>query len=142
MADEHVISQDVRSGTKPDRNLALELVRVTESGAMAAGRWVGRGDKEAGDGAAVDAMHQLVRTQVEEAQRNQWLGDVAPDAGFSEPICKPFGTYLTVTHDGWGGCRAPWVAGYLVVRISVERWIGVEHHLHGLRLRHGRPPKC
>ena len=45
---------------RPDRNLALELVRVTEAGAMAAGRWVGRGDKEAGDGAAVDAMRQLV----------------------------------------------------------------------------------
>src|ERR1700756_4194977 len=46
----------------PDRNLALELVRVTEAGAMAAGRWVGRGDKEGGDGAAVDAMRQLVST--------------------------------------------------------------------------------
>src|SRR5690349_24521187 len=46
----------------PDRNLALELVRVTEAGAMAAGRWVGRGDKEGGDGAAVDAMRQLVAT--------------------------------------------------------------------------------
>ncbi|MGW5384729.1 class II fructose-bisphosphatase [Nocardia sp. NPDC003963] len=44
----------------PDRNLALELVRVTEAGAMAAGRWVGKGDKEGGDGAAVDAMRQLV----------------------------------------------------------------------------------
>ncbi|MFD3746432.1 class II fructose-bisphosphatase [Nocardia sp. NPDC058633] len=44
----------------PDRNLALELVRVTEAGAMASGRWVGRGDKEGGDGAAVDAMRQLV----------------------------------------------------------------------------------
>ena len=46
----------------PDRNLALELVRVTEAGAMAAGRWVGRGDKEGGDGAAVDAMRELVNT--------------------------------------------------------------------------------
>ncbi|WP_069164597.1 class II fructose-bisphosphatase [Nocardia altamirensis] len=46
----------------PDRNLALELVRVTEAGAMAAGRWVGRGDKEGGDGAAVDAMRQLVNS--------------------------------------------------------------------------------
>ncbi|WP_068280784.1 class II fructose-bisphosphatase [Aldersonia kunmingensis] len=44
----------------PDRNLAMELVRVTEAGAMAAGRWVGRGDKEGGDGAAVDAIRQLV----------------------------------------------------------------------------------
>jgi fructose-1,6-bisphosphatase II len=45
---------------RPDRNLAMELVRVTEAGALAAGRWVGRGDKEGGDGAAVDAMRQLV----------------------------------------------------------------------------------
>jgi fructose-1,6-bisphosphatase II len=40
----------------PDRNLALELVRVTEAAAMAAARWMGRGDKEGADGAAVDAM--------------------------------------------------------------------------------------
>lgn len=46
----------------PDRNLAMELVRVTEAGAMAAGRWVGRGDKEGGDGAAVDAMRELVNS--------------------------------------------------------------------------------
>jgi fructose-1,6-bisphosphatase II len=45
---------------EPDRNLALELVRVTEAAAMAAGRWVGRGDKNGGDGAAVDAMRKLV----------------------------------------------------------------------------------
>ena len=44
----------------PDRNLAMELVRVTEAAAMAAGRWVGRGDKTGGDGAAVDAMRQLI----------------------------------------------------------------------------------
>jgi fructose-1,6-bisphosphatase II len=40
----------------PDRNLALELVRVTEAAAMAAARWMGRGDKEGADSAAVDAM--------------------------------------------------------------------------------------
>ncbi len=40
----------------PDRNLAMELVRVTEAAAMAAARWMGRGDKEGADGAAVDAM--------------------------------------------------------------------------------------
>ncbi|MBN0971432.1 class II fructose-bisphosphatase [Gordonia hongkongensis] len=44
----------------PDRNLAMELVRVTESAALAAGRWVGRGDKNGGDGAAVDAMRELL----------------------------------------------------------------------------------
>jgi fructose-1,6-bisphosphatase II len=46
----------------PDRNLALELVRVTEAAAMAAGRWVGRGDKIGADGAAVNAMRQLIHT--------------------------------------------------------------------------------
>jgi fructose-1,6-bisphosphatase II len=47
---------------RPDRNLALELVRVTEAAAMAAGRWVGRGDKNGADQAAVNAMRQLVST--------------------------------------------------------------------------------
>src|SRR3712207_731936 len=46
----------------PDRNLALELVRVTEAAALAAARWVGRGDKEAADGAAVDAMRLMLDT--------------------------------------------------------------------------------
>jgi fructose-1,6-bisphosphatase II len=51
-----------RQPEAPDRNLALELVRVTEAAAMAAGRWVGRGDKIGGDGAAVDAMRMLIGT--------------------------------------------------------------------------------
>jgi fructose-1,6-bisphosphatase II len=46
----------------PDRNLALELVRVTEAAAMAAGRWVGRGDKNGADGVAVNAMRNLIST--------------------------------------------------------------------------------
>ncbi len=46
----------------PDRNLALELARVTEAGAMASARWVGRGDKNGADGAAVNAMRQLINT--------------------------------------------------------------------------------
>ncbi|RNE48510.1 class II fructose-bisphosphatase [Corynebacterium alimapuense] len=46
----------------PDRNLAMELVRVTEAAALASGRWVGRGRKEDGDGAAVDAMRQLINS--------------------------------------------------------------------------------
>jgi len=57
-----VISHDLRDSTKPDRNLALELVRVTEAAALAAARWVGRGDKEAADQAAVDAMRLLLET--------------------------------------------------------------------------------
>jgi fructose-1,6-bisphosphatase II len=48
------------TGERPDRNLALELVRVTEAAALASARWVGRGDKEAADQAAVDAMRKLV----------------------------------------------------------------------------------
>ncbi|WP_199441331.1 class II fructose-bisphosphatase [Umezawaea beigongshangensis] len=56
-------TSSVRSRREPpDRNLAMELVRVTEAAAMAAGRWVGRGDKNGGDGAAVDAMRKLIGT--------------------------------------------------------------------------------
>jgi fructose-1,6-bisphosphatase II len=46
----------------PDRNLALELVRVTEAAALAAARWVGRGDKDGADGVAVDAMRKMMTT--------------------------------------------------------------------------------
>jgi fructose-1,6-bisphosphatase II len=46
----------------PNRNLALELVRVTEAAAMAAARWVGRGDKNGADGAAVNAMRRLINS--------------------------------------------------------------------------------
>ena len=46
----------------PDRNLAMELVRVTEAAAMAAGRWVGKGDKNGADGVAVEAMRSLIST--------------------------------------------------------------------------------
>ena len=47
---------------KPDRNIAMELVRVTEAAALAASRWQGRGDKESGDQAAVDAMRAVLDT--------------------------------------------------------------------------------
>jgi fructose-1,6-bisphosphatase II len=52
------MADDVQRG--PDRNLALELVRTTEAAAIAASRWMGRGDKEGADGAAVDAMRQVL----------------------------------------------------------------------------------
>src|SRR5712691_9679521 len=45
---------------RPDRNLAMELVRVTEAAALAAGRWIGHGDKNAADQAAVDAMRLMI----------------------------------------------------------------------------------
>jgi fructose-1,6-bisphosphatase II len=52
----------IDSTNKPDRNLALELVRVTEAAALAAGMWMGRGDKDGADGAAVDAMRTVLDT--------------------------------------------------------------------------------
>src|SRR2546425_3889268 len=51
-----------RRTSPPDRNLALELVRVTEAAAMGAARWIGRGDKESADQAAVDAMRLMLDT--------------------------------------------------------------------------------
>jgi fructose-1,6-bisphosphatase II len=48
--------------SRPDRNLAMELVRVTEAAALAAGRWIGHGDKNAADKAAVDAMRLMIDT--------------------------------------------------------------------------------
>ncbi|MDJ0342718.1 class II fructose-bisphosphatase [Streptomyces sp. H10-C2] len=62
MTEQHLPPQLEVSPEAPDRNLALELVRVTEAAAMAAGRWVGRGDKNGADGAAVKAMRTLVST--------------------------------------------------------------------------------
>jgi fructose-1,6-bisphosphatase II len=50
------------ASARPDRNLAMELVRVTEYGALAAARWVGLGEKEKADGAAVDAMRLMLDT--------------------------------------------------------------------------------
>ena len=56
------VEQPTRTSTRPDRNLALDLVRVTEAAAMGAGRWIGRGDKIAADQAAVDAMRAMLDT--------------------------------------------------------------------------------
>jgi fructose-1,6-bisphosphatase II len=56
------LTRRIAMSQAPDRNLAMELVRVTEAAAMAAGRWMGRGDKEAADGAAVDAMRAVLNT--------------------------------------------------------------------------------
>jgi fructose-1,6-bisphosphatase II len=58
---EHHVLEESAPG-RPDRNLALELVRVTEAAALAAARWVGMGDKNAADGAAVDAMRVVLDT--------------------------------------------------------------------------------
>ena len=53
---------DGQTAVPPDRNLAVELVRVTEAAALAAGRWIGRGEKNAADQAAVDAMRLMFAT--------------------------------------------------------------------------------
>ncbi|MFD4975380.1 class II fructose-bisphosphatase [Streptomyces sp. NPDC058424] len=63
MTEHHHLPSELEVPSEaPDRNIALELVRVTEAAAMAAGRWVGRGDKNGADGAAVRAMRSLVST--------------------------------------------------------------------------------
>ena len=62
MSESHLPDALAVAPTSPDRNLALELVRVTEAAAMAAGRWVGRGDKNGADGVAVNAMRTLIST--------------------------------------------------------------------------------
>jgi fructose-1,6-bisphosphatase II / sedoheptulose-1,7-bisphosphatase len=56
------MSQPPRLGEVSDRNLALELVRVTEAAAIAAARWIGRGKKNDADGAAVEAMRHAFDT--------------------------------------------------------------------------------
>src|SRR5215216_1598747 len=62
MAETPMPDQLAVAPSSPDRNLALELVRVTEAAAMAAGRWVGRGDKNGADGVAVNAMRVMIST--------------------------------------------------------------------------------
>lgn len=61
-ADDQPTTAQPHVSIKPDRNLALELVRVTEAAAIAAGHWVGYGDKNRADGAAVDAMRNFMDT--------------------------------------------------------------------------------
>src|ERR671917_2649025 len=60
--EHHVLDQPGAGGGRPDRNLALELVRVTEAAALASARLVGMGDKLAADQAAVDAMRLVLDT--------------------------------------------------------------------------------
>ncbi len=60
MSPDAVVPEFAVAPESPDRNLALELVRVTEAAAMAAGRWVGRGDKNGADGVAVNAMRVMI----------------------------------------------------------------------------------
>ncbi len=70
MTEHHHLPSELEvSPEAPDRNLALELVRVTEAAAMAAGRWVGRGDKNGADGAAVQGHAHARLHRLDERRR-------------------------------------------------------------------------
>ena len=91
----------------PDRNLALELVRVTEAAALAAGRWVGRGEKESADQAAVDAMRLMLDTVamagvvvIGEGEK-----DKAPMLFNGEPVGNGQGPQVDVAVDPLEGTR-------------------------------------
>src|SRR5436190_4351325 len=97
----------MRATNRPDRNLALDLVRVTEAAAMAAGRWIGRGDKNAADRAAVDAMRAMLDTVsmngsvvIGEGEK-----DEAPMLFNGEPVGDGTGPAVDVAVDPLEGTR-------------------------------------
>jgi fructose-1,6-bisphosphatase II len=101
------VEQPVRATNRPDRNLALDLVRVTESAAMGAGRWIGRGDKHAADRAAVDAMRAMLDTVsmngtvvIGEGEK-----DEAPMLFNGEPVGDGTGPEVDVAVDPLEGTR-------------------------------------
>ena len=91
----------------PDRNLALELVRVTEAAAMGAGRWIGRGDKNAADQAAVDAMRTMLDTVTMDGVVVIGEGekDEAPMLYNGEHVGEGRGTEVDVAVDPLEGTR-------------------------------------
>jgi fructose-1,6-bisphosphatase II len=91
----------------PDRNLALELVRVTEAAAMEASRWVGRGDKEAADKAAVDAMRAVLDTVAMDGivVIGEGEKDKAPMLYNGEPVGNRQGPEVDVAVDPLEGTR-------------------------------------
>jgi fructose-1,6-bisphosphatase II len=93
--------------TAPDRNLALELVRVTEAAAMGAGRWIGRGDKNAADQAAVDAMRTMLDTVTMDGVVVIGEGekDEAPMLYNGERVGEGRGTEVDVAVDPLEGTR-------------------------------------
>src|SRR5712692_743718 len=95
------------SARPPDRNLALELVRVTEAAALGAGRWVGRGDKIAADQAAVDGMRAMLDSVsmagivvIGEGEK-----DEAPMLFNGEPVGDGTGPQVDVAVDPLEGTR-------------------------------------
>jgi fructose-1,6-bisphosphatase II len=95
------------SAAHPDRNLALELVRVTEAAAMGAGRWIGRGDKIAADQAAVDAMRSMLDTVSMEGivVIGEGEKDEAPMLYNGEPVGDGSGPQVDVAVDPLEGTR-------------------------------------
>jgi fructose-1,6-bisphosphatase II len=91
----------------PDRNLALDLVRVTEAAAMGAGRWIGRGDKNAADQAAVDAMRTMLDTVTMDGVVVIGEGekDEAPMLYNGERVGEGRGTKVDVAVDPLEGTR-------------------------------------
>ncbi|MCA1726482.1 MAG: fructose-bisphosphatase class II, partial [Actinobacteria bacterium] len=92
---------------RPDRNLALELVRVTEAAALAAGPWVGRGDKIMADQAAVDAMRLMLDSVSMEGVIVIGEGekDEAPMLYNGEPVGNGTGPAVDVAVDPIDGTR-------------------------------------
>jgi fructose-1,6-bisphosphatase II len=97
----------MRTSMRPDRNLALDLVRVTEAAAMGAGRWIGRGDKIAADQAAVDAMRAMLDTVAMDGVVVIGEGekDEAPMLYNGEPVGDGTGTPVDVAVDPLEGTR-------------------------------------
>ena len=111
--------------TVPDRNLALELVRVTESAAMGAARWIGRGDKNAADGAAVDLMRRMINTVTMQGVVVIGEGekDEAPMLFNGERVGAGFGPEVDVAVDPLEGTRltALGIPGSISVIAVAER---------------------
>ena len=109
----------------PDRNLALELVRVTESAAMGAARWIGRGDKNAADGAAVDLMRRMINTVTMQGVVVIGEGekDEAPMLFNNERVGAGFGPEVDVAVDPLEGTRltALGIPGSISVIAVAER---------------------
>jgi fructose-1,6-bisphosphatase II len=101
------VEQPTRASTRPDRNLALDLVRVTEAAAMGAGRWIGRGDKIAADQAAVDAMRAMLDTVAMDGVVVIGEGekDEAPMLYNGEHVGDGSGTLVDVAVDPLEGTR-------------------------------------
>ncbi len=111
--------------TVPDRNLALELVRVTEAAAMGAAGWIGRGDKIAADAAAVDLMRRMINTVsmqgvvvIGEGEK-----DEAPMLFNNEHVGAGFGPEVDVAVDPLEGTRltALGIPGAITVIAVAER---------------------